>query len=834
MTQNKPLSWWVVRLYCVQGNWLRFPLQLSSTSATRQRIQDEVEHTSHETRYSDAEIYRLIRKYMRSKDNRRELECRERLTPYKFPGVIGGLQLSNVHKHLALHIDEQISHYLRHILKVWDDITGDDSRVTIFVDLETVKCLQFRAPSTSDVDRLAIKRMFSDGTLFRELRDLDLRDVVRDRVLSVQGIIPSLQTFHENMKYISMGAKFLRKHFITPLQDKQLGTPTLFQRLARDWSDPGAYYVEVADEKLEAVPTGRATAYRAYKHLFISALRNFARVTTNPPRQDVRGETMPSFPEKSRIRYLSRLAGSLGFDNANIQEALDNQDGHPSIPDYVPEAGTPADWRGGIPFTKTYLSLQSLAFPPQLDTHVAPGKSPSPLFVMQDIINAFFERTETLGPGPRPHFPDEGSQHPDGEDLYSATDNEGDVTMRGPLNDRVGSKEEDDAATRRSRSNVLGPRSSRIFKGRRRSRHGRASRPPNPDGQTMFRQLRRSPQLLSEDMEAWLRAPTLTGGDNRSIASHQPAVPSSIPSSTEYSPTLREPRAARQPPHAARSGEPSAYRSVSGTLPDDFTTVEDPGTWREPQAAREPRETVRSIGQAPADASVKGGLPGEYETVGSLDPITLRQPQAAKQPEGMTHPLGRVSANSSVGSESLSVREAVELGQTRMDQAERPVQSKALPKSPATLREPRTARQAPSLSGSTIEQGSAIREHPAMAELAQPDTLREPQAGQEDVTAMEGVATLNFGTTPASALRPIPPIRRMKPQRRSERRPQRRVPVRARISLMSQGSRSQYSQDSRLSQASLPSQYSQDSDYYSRSTGVGPPPPKRPRLDDDN
>ncbi|KAH6869644.1 hypothetical protein B0T10DRAFT_389383, partial [Thelonectria olida] len=137
--EHKPLSWWVVKLLCVQGSWIEFPLKIALASIDPQIIQDRIEATSRETPYSDAEVYRLVRKYMKNHDKARVEGCLSRLSPpkqvslkgllkrpqlvcdldalIKFPGVIGGLQLGNIHKYLGLHVDENFSFCLQHILK---------------------------------------------------------------------------------------------------------------------------------------------------------------------------------------------------------------------------------------------------------------------------------------------------------------------------------------------------------------------------------------------------------------------------------------------------------------------------------------------------------------------------------------------------------------------------------------------------------------------------------------------------------------------------------------------------------------------------------------------
>ncbi|KAH6869645.1 hypothetical protein B0T10DRAFT_383886, partial [Thelonectria olida] len=217
---------------------------------------------------------------------------------------------------------------------------------------------------------------------------LDLRDRIRKRVLSIQFIIPSVETFHENMKYISIAAKILRRYLMEVPTCKR-NKPTLFESFASNWKSPGVQYVEHNYGEFSQT-TQTPTAWHAYKTVFLAALRDFARLSFEHPRQDVRGETMPAFPEGRRITYLARLALQVGFENTKIQGALEMQTGHPEVAQYKPKVGHPADWRGGIPFTKSYLELVSQAFLPQLSGPVSKGKAITPLYVIKDTIDAFF------------------------------------------------------------------------------------------------------------------------------------------------------------------------------------------------------------------------------------------------------------------------------------------------------------------------------------------------------------------------------------------------------------------------------------------------------------
>ncbi|PNP60901.1 hypothetical protein FNYG_14369 [Fusarium nygamai] len=419
--RHEPLSWWVVKLLCVQGSWVDFPRKIALASVDHQTIQDKIEATSREAPYSDAEIYRLLRKYKKQNDKLRFKERLNRLSApkqisvkgflkrellvqdldalLKYPGVVAGLQFGNIHKHLALHIDENISRFLKHILQVWDFITNDEPRINSAVDIQTVRCLQFRAPISSYSDRIAIHRMFNEGLLFEGLKDLDLREQVRRRVLSVQVIIPSMETFHENMKYISIGAKILRKHLMeTPIRvpgEPRQPKLTVFESLASCWSAE-TRSIEVKDGEMSTSPD-TPTAWFAYETVFLAALRDFARLSSEHPRQDVRGETMPAFVEASRIASLGQLAHQLGFKNSKVQEMLANPYGHPPVGSYECKDGRPADWRAGIPFTKSYSQLRVQAFIPMLESPVSKDDDVSPLFVIRDTFNAFFRGSMPIG-----------------------------------------------------------------------------------------------------------------------------------------------------------------------------------------------------------------------------------------------------------------------------------------------------------------------------------------------------------------------------------------------------------------------------------------------------
>jgi len=123
----------------------------------------------------------------------------------KFPGLLDGLQLGNLHKHLGLHCDEQIGYYLDHICRTWNTFTHGDKNIASATDIDTVRALEFLAPSASAHDRQQIMALMKNSTLWKRVTDPTARYHIQFQVLSTQVVISSLTTMHENMKYLLLG-----------------------------------------------------------------------------------------------------------------------------------------------------------------------------------------------------------------------------------------------------------------------------------------------------------------------------------------------------------------------------------------------------------------------------------------------------------------------------------------------------------------------------------------------------------------------------------------------------------------------------------------------------
>ncbi|KAF1959366.1 hypothetical protein CC80DRAFT_545738 [Byssothecium circinans] len=119
-----------------------------------------------------------------------------------------------------------------HLRSTYDCIVRGVAGAHQYFDLKTVRNLALRCPQSKS-DALFIRKSMEDGELFHGFTDPASRRQILNNILSINIIIPSLKTFHENMKYFAIGAKILRQHILS--EDDAKGQPRSFaQRL--QWS----------------------------------------------------------------------------------------------------------------------------------------------------------------------------------------------------------------------------------------------------------------------------------------------------------------------------------------------------------------------------------------------------------------------------------------------------------------------------------------------------------------------------------------------------------------------------------------------------------------------
>ncbi|KAI9774700.1 MAG: hypothetical protein M1839_001661, partial [Geoglossum umbratile] len=290
-----------------------------------------------------------------------------------FPGLWDGLELGNIKKHLALHCDEEVLHYLGHIYTTWNEITLGNLAIQQAVDIRTVRNLQSRAPSVSVIDRDYIINQMDNKTLFSTIVDDNLRELIKQALLQLRVIIPTIKSFHENLKYFGIGAKILKTHLLSePLET------TIYRTMFSQWSPPENILVEFQEGE--------------FQHALLPE--------EEPPewkQEAIQGIIDPAYS----LLFLKR-AQLLGFRTEKILRGLENTPENMAIPYAEPMSGLDSDGesikrRWGRPFSNAYRQFRMQLFLPNLlQARVEVSQYPSVMFVQQDFLNAFFGPTSEI------------------------------------------------------------------------------------------------------------------------------------------------------------------------------------------------------------------------------------------------------------------------------------------------------------------------------------------------------------------------------------------------------------------------------------------------------
>ena len=314
-----------------------------------------------------------------------------------YPGLLDGLEIGNFGKDLATHCFTPITNYIRHVDSSWEIYFRKHLALRPLLDPQTVQRVEGLAPSASRVDRQVIIERIDSGHIFRRIPDPQARQSFKEELLSLDIVIPSLTTYHKNMLYFSIAAKVLRKHVEVDVNiGKEKVVSDLFDNLYRIWH-PRKSLVEVSQSVFKPVP-GPPSSTLAFEVILVSIFRNFAQLCYTPPLQDHRSDNPTRAAEvDSYILQLCKKLEILGFSNSRIESRLKrtapflSASGPARAEDPCPYVDGFRPWRFGKPSTSVYLWLQRNAFLPAMSQAQPVGRFPHPLFVLSDLLGAFFK-----------------------------------------------------------------------------------------------------------------------------------------------------------------------------------------------------------------------------------------------------------------------------------------------------------------------------------------------------------------------------------------------------------------------------------------------------------
>lgn len=397
-----PDTWWSVRIF-----------RIPEGSDPQILLLRHIDQSSHQTKPSVGDVFRQVfacrRRRQRENENhwllqlsnnkKRALkkllkdevmsELLYELTDY--PGLRPGLQLGNIIRHYADKCPEEIYNYLRHIKDTWRRITLDKLDIRMATDNETVKELTLLCPSASYADSDKVRSLMRSGKIFNSISDFHLRGQIEQQLLGIGVVIPSLETFHGNMRYLRLGMRILRDHL---LDDSSLGEEqTVAQAMQEIWQ-PKETLIEHTEDQFYPMTCSPSFSL-AYQVLFISALRNFPHLSAERPIVQHGIPPIHAGTDDSTLKRFLLHAQAQGFNSSTIESKLRSISNTTLLP--ARNQSSPCNSqesvekrRCGRPLTCSYRYIANNLFLPRMLKENEVCLYPSTMFVQCDFMRSFF------------------------------------------------------------------------------------------------------------------------------------------------------------------------------------------------------------------------------------------------------------------------------------------------------------------------------------------------------------------------------------------------------------------------------------------------------------
>ncbi|KAI9770970.1 MAG: hypothetical protein M1840_002674 [Geoglossum simile] len=234
------------------------------------------------------------------------------------PGIWGGLRIGMIHKVLALKCDEELLQYLQHILTVWSTILGKNEALMRITDQTTVKALEVRAPGDSKADLAALEPLFRSSELFSAVQSPDDRKNIWNNLQQVKGLIPIIESFFEDFKYLGPPARIMRQLFGKTKR-------TVYKEMDDIFLEGGSQLtVQDSDQTSYSVPGNETDRFEfGYRQVWLYAWRHFLKLIPECPRkEDGQPTPVPQEPSKYRWCQFPSLASQLGFQSDQINRLM--------------------------------------------------------------------------------------------------------------------------------------------------------------------------------------------------------------------------------------------------------------------------------------------------------------------------------------------------------------------------------------------------------------------------------------------------------------------------------------------------------------------------------
>ena len=243
------------------------------------------------------------------------------------------------------------------------------------VDRATVKALELTAPRSSTTDNATLKGLMLSGAIFGDFTS-DERGKIWVRLDAVQGLIPSLFTFFEDIKALEAYAGCM-KHLTTISRRDTVSTA--FESI-----------YDGVDQQLDL----------GYRHLYAFAIRHYLEMPKESQGKD-RLARPTAKADQGVLRSFAELAHRLGFRSRQIDSlkqrwwpfdpTASTNDNATAIPLVTEGSGAPKKFRCGLPRMEDYTADQALILVDNLHSPaVEVGEGITSFFVRKFVYLMFF------------------------------------------------------------------------------------------------------------------------------------------------------------------------------------------------------------------------------------------------------------------------------------------------------------------------------------------------------------------------------------------------------------------------------------------------------------
>jgi hypothetical protein len=300
----------------------------------------------------------------------------------EFPGLWDEFTLGNFEGYLALHCAPEMSCFIKHIELIWTEITLHDPEIRKATCPDTVRGLQLLAPAASVHDQDVVKKLMRSRAIFSRITNPDSRGRIEAAILRINVVIPSFKTFHENMKYLSIGACIIKDNILPKLRPDQ----TLFCAMEKIWRRPDRCLIEYREGEYVEWPY-LPNMRLAYQIAFVSALRDFPAKSKHRPRREPGEQPESASSDRSHFGFLRQLQ-AVGFQvNGPELTGSDDLPEEPAAMERSEEAELKR--RCGRPFERSFRYIRSHLFIPELVKDQGVGTYPTTLFIQRDFLRSF-------------------------------------------------------------------------------------------------------------------------------------------------------------------------------------------------------------------------------------------------------------------------------------------------------------------------------------------------------------------------------------------------------------------------------------------------------------